>query len=140
MDIPKPRYNAANPSILTVVMGAVNNLSPSVKQVEKNLPMMDYRACLPPMHPFCTRKKTKGHRMSSPCNENAEKQALAGLDCEALLQVEISFWQEVIATCPATQCGESLERMHQALALAESKLAMLNGTAGAAGFSINRKH
>jgi hypothetical protein len=78
--------------------------------------------------------------MSSPPDKNTEKQAGSGLNCEALLQVEIRFWQEMIATCPATQPGESLERMRQALALAESKWAMLNGTAGVAGFSSNRKH
>jgi len=78
--------------------------------------------------------------MSSPSDKNNEQQAEPGLGYIELLQVEIRFWQELIATCPVTQQGESLERMHQALALAESKLAMLNGTAGAAGLSGNLKH
>ncbi len=78
--------------------------------------------------------------MSSPSDKNTEQQATSGLNYEALLQVEIRFWQEMISTCPATQPGESLERMRQALALAESKLTMLNSTAGVAGFSSNRKH
>jgi hypothetical protein len=77
--------------------------------------------------------------MSSPAETNTEKQAAESLHCEALLQAEIGFWQELIATCPATQPGESLERMRHALALAESKLAMLSGFAGAARFQMVRK-
>ena len=140
MDISGPRINAANLSILTVVMGAVNNLSPLVKPAEPNLPMMDYRACVPPTRRFRTHGKTKGYWMSSPSNKYNQQQAASGLDYKALLQVEIRFWQELIATCGVTQAGESLERMHQALALAESKLAMLSGTAGTARLSGDRKH
>jgi hypothetical protein len=78
--------------------------------------------------------------MSSPSDTNAETQASESLHCEASLQAEIGFWQEMIATCPATQPGESLERMCQALALAESKLAMLYGSVGAARNPVVRKH
>ena len=45
--------------------------------------------------------------------------------CEALLRSEISFWQELIASCPSTQSLDSIERMSQALALAESRLVVL---------------
>ena len=41
---------------------------------------------------------------------------------EAMLRSEIGFWRELIATCGETQSPESLERMEQALALAESRL------------------
>ena len=78
--------------------------------------------------------------MSSPSDTNTETQAIESLHCEASLQAEIGFWQELIATCPATQPGESLERMRQALAFAESKLAMLKGFAGATRFQMVRKH
>jgi len=47
--------------------------------------------------------------------------ATPGVD-PALLQVEISFWQELIKLRGATASDESLERMEQALALAQSKL------------------
>lgn len=47
---------------------------------------------------------------------------------ENLLRSEIEFWQEIIETCPVTQPPESIERMHQALALAESRLEKLCGT------------
>jgi len=52
-----------------------------------------------------------------------ENRLFADRDCIALLQSEIEFWREVIATCPDTQSADSLERMHQALALAEARLA-----------------
>ena len=41
----------------------------------------------------------------------------------ALLRSEISFWRELIDSCQESHCPESLERIRQALALAESKLA-----------------
>lgn len=44
---------------------------------------------------------------------------------EALLRSEIGFWREMIDSCDASQPAESVERMHQALALAESRLACL---------------
>jgi hypothetical protein len=43
----------------------------------------------------------------------------------ALLRSEISFWKEMIAGCDSTHSLESRERMQQALALAESRLATL---------------
>lgn len=46
---------------------------------------------------------------------------------EQLLQAEIQFWQEMIAVQPAD--GPALVRMHQALALAERKLALLRDAA-----------
>ena len=44
---------------------------------------------------------------------------------EALLRSEIGFWRELIESCDDSQPPESIERMHQALALAESRLACL---------------
>ncbi len=44
---------------------------------------------------------------------------------EALLRSEIGFWRELIDSCSATQDADSLERMQQALALAESRLCSL---------------
>jgi len=55
-----------------------------------------------------------------------EKPLSAEPDGEALLQSEVEFWRELIATCPATQPADSLERMRQALALAETRLARLS--------------
>jgi hypothetical protein len=50
----------------------------------------------------------------------------AGAACnEALLRSEIGFWRELIDTCEGSQPTESLERMQQALALAESRLMTL---------------
>ena len=44
----------------------------------------------------------------------------------AMLEAEIGFWQELIDDCGATHPTESLERMQQALALAECRLACLS--------------
>jgi len=44
---------------------------------------------------------------------------------EALLRSEISFWKELIHTCDTSQAPDSLERMQQALALAELHLSTL---------------
>jgi len=44
---------------------------------------------------------------------------------ESLLRSEICFWKDMIASCDPAQALESLERMEQALALAESRLAIL---------------
>ena len=44
---------------------------------------------------------------------------------EALLRSEICFWNDMIADSDPAHPLESLERMQQALALAESRLAML---------------
>jgi len=43
-----------------------------------------------------------------------------------LLQFEIEFWREMIATSKSSQTQESLERMRQALSLAETKLLYLS--------------
>jgi hypothetical protein len=77
--------------------------------------------------------------MNTRLTTNAEQQVSPGLDCEALLQSEIEFWQEVIAACPVTQSAESLERMHQALALAETRLARVSETSAPAAFLSSRK-
>jgi hypothetical protein len=58
----------------------------------------------------------------------AQKQALAGTEYginEALLRSEIGFWREMIDSCGETQPAASIERMHQAMALAQSRLDML---------------
>ena len=62
-------------------------------------------------------------------NATAAGSAAAGESCEpvneALLRTEIGFWRELIDSCDGTQAPESIERMHQALALAEHKLCIL---------------
>ena len=45
---------------------------------------------------------------------------------ESLLRSEISFWKELIDTCDSLQPTDSLERMRQALALAELHLSTLS--------------
>lgn len=69
-----------------------------------------------------------------PKTEEKEQDLLTP-DCSRLLEAEIEFWKEVIATAPAKQSAESLERMHQALALAEAKLAQLT-----AGYDLDSTH
>jgi hypothetical protein len=44
---------------------------------------------------------------------------------KALLQSEIGFWRELIESCKETDPPDRIERMHHALALAESKLASI---------------
>jgi hypothetical protein len=44
---------------------------------------------------------------------------------EALLHSEIGFWQEMIDSSDESMAPDQLERMHQALALAKSRLAGL---------------
>lgn len=44
---------------------------------------------------------------------------------EALLRSEIGFWRELIDSCGDTQPEDSVERMHQALKLAEGRLMRL---------------
>jgi hypothetical protein len=55
-------------------------------------------------------------------NENQDTLRLATGTNEALLRSEISFWNDMIAGCDPAHPVESLERMQQALALAESRL------------------
>jgi hypothetical protein len=76
--------------------------------------------------------------MSSSYCIDDENQPFADLDCEALLQSEIEFWQEVIANCPDTQPADSLERMQQALALAETRLARVSMASLSAVFPSRR--
>ena len=58
-------------------------------------------------------------------NENQDSlQHTNGIN-EPLLRSEISFWDDMIAGCDPAHSPESLERMQQALALAESRLATL---------------
>ena len=64
--------------------------------------------------------------MTTRSHTQSEQPNLLPLDCAALLQSEIEFWHEVIATCPVTQSVESLERMRQALALAEARLVRIS--------------
>lgn len=50
----------------------------------------------------------------------------SGLDMnEALLRSEVGFWREMIESSEGMQTPECIERMHQARALAESKLRLL---------------
>ena len=53
---------------------------------------------------------------------------LAGLQCtsgEILLRCEISFWRELLASSEGVQPPEAVDRMRQALALAEYRLLSL---------------
>lgn len=42
------------------------------------------------------------------------------------IETEIEFWRELIETCPLTQSSECIERMHQALDFAVTRLAELS--------------
>jgi hypothetical protein len=46
---------------------------------------------------------------------------------EFLLRTEIAFWREQVANCGPSVPSESVERLQQALALAESRLRQLHG-------------
>ena len=59
-------------------------------------------------------------------NMNCRMQAATSVErgiSEALLRSEIGFWRELIETCRESESPDSVERMHYALALAESRLA-----------------
>lgn len=45
---------------------------------------------------------------------------------EEMLRAEISFWREMIESCDRTESIECVERMNQAKALAEFRLAKLS--------------
>ena len=70
--------------------------------------------------------QTRGSRQAQPSGTEY------GIN-EALLRSEIGFWRELIDSCADSQPPESIERMHQALALAESRLACLFETYQQAG-------
>ena len=58
-------------------------------------------------------------------NKNQDSAWYSGGINEPLLQAEISFWKDMIAGCKPSHPHESRERMQQALALAELRLATL---------------
>jgi len=58
-------------------------------------------------------------------NKNREFMRRTNGIYEALLRSEICFWQDLIAGCDPAHPYDSLERMLQAQALAESRLATL---------------
>ncbi len=58
-------------------------------------------------------------------NNNQDSAWYSGGVNEPLLCAEISFWQDMIAACEPSHPDESRERMQQALALAELRLATL---------------
>jgi hypothetical protein len=61
----------------------------------------------------------------------SQRQATTGTEYginEALLRSEIAFWSEMIESCDETQTADALERMHQAMALAELRLSRLFDT------------
>lgn len=69
--------------------------------------------------------------MSYEVRSNFMKSASASKTAsEALLRSEIAFWQEMIQSCDAGHPAESLERMNQALGLAEYRLLQLYRAAG----------
>lgn len=45
-----------------------------------------------------------------------------GVQAEGVLQTEIQFWQDMIASCKESLPPEAIERMQQARALAERRL------------------
>ena len=66
--------------------------------------------------------------MTAKTHYHPEETVRLESDGVALLNAEIEFWRAIIETCPVSQSLESVERMHQALALAEHKLASLEAT------------
>lgn len=50
---------------------------------------------------------------------------------EAMLRAEIGFWRDLLRNCDPTMPADSIERMQQALALAESRYLQLQGSAQA---------
>ena len=58
-------------------------------------------------------------------NKNQDSLRHANGINETLLRAEICFWNDLIADCDPAHPLESLERMQQALALAESRLVTL---------------
>lgn len=70
--------------------------------------------------------------------EVAAKDATAVTDAEALLRAEIGFWRDLLSNRDRRVPPDSVERMQQALALAEWRLLQLRrqdgaGTASCAG-------
>lgn len=55
-----------------------------------------------------------------PERESSEDQGLE------LLRTEVAFWRELIGECDGESSPESIERMRQALALAEKRISKLN--------------
>jgi len=53
--------------------------------------------------------------------------AAPGEGCESLLRAEIAFWRELLSECDRSVPPESLERMRQALALAERRFLQIEG-------------
>ncbi len=58
-------------------------------------------------------------------NQNRDSIRRANGIHEAMLRSEICFWKDLIAGCDPAHPLDSLERMQQALALAEARLATL---------------
>jgi hypothetical protein len=56
-------------------------------------------------------------------------------DSEALLRAEIGFWRDLLQECSESVPADSVERMRQALALAEHRFLLLSRQAGAGGMS-----
>jgi hypothetical protein len=55
----------------------------------------------------------------------AQDAGLQGMAGETLLRSEITFWRELLASCDGSQPAEAVDRMRQALALAEYRLLSL---------------
>ena len=58
---------------------------------------------------------------TTDCETQASARTGPGIN-EALLRSEIGFWRELIDACNDKEPTDSVERMQQALALAESRL------------------
>ncbi len=57
---------------------------------------------------------------------------------EALLRTEIGFWREMIDSCRDTEPPDCIERMQQALALAEMRLGDVSGSLPSNVFPLDR--
>ena len=69
--------------------------------------------------------------MATTENIKSDRQGTTGVQhgiSEALLRSEIGFWREMIDSCGEAQPAASIERMHQAMALAQARLDMLFDT------------
>jgi hypothetical protein len=56
--------------------------------------------------------------------DERSQHASAG-SCEVMLRAEIGFWRELLSSCDQTEPPENVERMQQALALAELRFLQL---------------
>jgi hypothetical protein len=71
-------------------------------------------------------------KCASPLRQRAGLNSTAA---ESLLRAEIAFWRELLVDCDGSVPPESIERMRQALALAEQRFLQLCRAGQAGGVS-----